>query len=169
MFQVLHVLAILLVAIGMALSLAHALEFPGKRRLDRDTYFAVQPIYYPGFTIGGAFGEFGAMLATFVLLLLTPVGSGAAFWLRLAAFVSLVVMHGLYWMLTHPVNRVWLRGQELHAAGDAFFAAGGRDAADPASSGQDWTALRDRWEYSHVARAVFAMLSLTALVVAATL
>jgi hypothetical protein len=146
MLHVLHALTILPVAVGMALSLAHALEFPGKRRLDRDTYFAVQPIYYPDFTIGGA-----------------------AFWRRLTAFVSLLVMHGLYWVLTHPVNRVWLRGQELHAAGDAFFAAGGRDAANPAPSGQDGTALRDRWEYSHVARAVFAMLSLTALVTAATL
>lgn len=57
-----------ILSIGMALSLAHVLEFPGKRRLGREAYFAVQTIDYPGFTIGGAFGEFGAILATLVLL-----------------------------------------------------------------------------------------------------
>ena len=57
MFKVLQVASIVLAAIGMGLSLAHALEYPGKRRLDRDTYLAVQAIYYPGFTIGGVFGE----------------------------------------------------------------------------------------------------------------
>jgi len=33
----------------------------------------------------------------------------------------------------------------------------------------DWAALRDRWEWSHVARAVFEMLSLAALVIAVIL
>jgi hypothetical protein len=37
MVRVLQILSIVLAAIGMALSLAHALEYPGKRRLDRDT------------------------------------------------------------------------------------------------------------------------------------
>ena len=47
----------------MALVLAHALELPGKRRLSKNTYLAVQPIYYHGFTIGGAVGEFGGLVA----------------------------------------------------------------------------------------------------------
>jgi hypothetical protein len=37
----------------MALSLAHALEVPGKLRLNKEQYLAVQTIYYPGFTLGG--------------------------------------------------------------------------------------------------------------------
>jgi hypothetical protein len=45
----------------MGLSLAHALEFPGKKRLDEKQYKAVQTIYYPGFTIGGMVGEFGGL------------------------------------------------------------------------------------------------------------
>ena len=32
----------------------------------------------------------------------------------------------------------------------------------------DWSKLRDTWEYSHVARAVFAMLSLLCLSIAVT-
>jgi hypothetical protein len=162
--QILQVLSIVLVAVGVALTLAHALELPGKLRLTRDTYVAVQAIYYPGFTIGALFGEVGAMLATLVLLVLTPLAS-TAFWLTLAALVSLLIMHGLYWVLTHPVNRFWLEDQQLQGAGAAFFAVGARGAASGAE--QDWTALRNRWEYSHVARAAFAMLSLIALATAA--
>ncbi|MFM9469917.1 hypothetical protein ACKI1K_45495, partial [Streptomyces scabiei] len=59
MLDALSVIALLLVAIATGLSLAHALEFPGKLRLDEPTYRAVQTIYYPGFTIGGLVGELG--------------------------------------------------------------------------------------------------------------
>ena len=38
MLQTLQTISVVLASIGMALSLAHALEYPGKRRLDRDTY-----------------------------------------------------------------------------------------------------------------------------------
>lgn len=47
MLSFLQIATILLVAIAMALSLAHALEFPGKLRLSKENYLAVQPIYYP--------------------------------------------------------------------------------------------------------------------------
>lgn len=73
MLQILQVLSILLAAFTMAQMVAHALEFPGKRRLDRDTYLKVQAIYYPGFTIGGAFEPLAAV-ATFALLLFTRGG-----------------------------------------------------------------------------------------------
>jgi hypothetical protein len=48
MFHMLQVLAVILVAVAMALALAHALELPGKLRLPKDTYLAVQPIYFLG-------------------------------------------------------------------------------------------------------------------------
>lgn len=161
MFQTLQALTILLAAIGMALSLAHALEFPGKRRLDRDAYFKVQAIYYPGFTIGGAF-EPMAMIAAFALLLFTRLGT-PAFWLTLAAFFALALAHGIYWAITHPVNKVWLKDERLDQAGSRFFTTGARTAEG------DWTELRDRWEWSHVARAVLEMLGFIAIVVAAVL
>jgi hypothetical protein len=160
MVQMLQVVTIVLAAVGMGLSLAHALELPGKLRLDRDAYRAVQTIYYPGFTIGGAFGEPGAILATCLLLIVTPYGT-PAFWLTLAALVCLLIEHGLFWLITQPVNKVWLKEQNLRGAGAAFFAAG----AD-LSGERNWATLRDRWEYSHLARAAFAMLSLIALVLA---
>jgi hypothetical protein len=159
MVQTLQFLSIILATVGMALSLAHALEYPGKRRLDRDTYFKVQAIYYPGFTIGGV-SEPAAIVAVFALVLFMPFGT-PAFWLTVAALFGLLLAHAIYWAITHPTNKVWLQGQKLGAAGQSFFAAG-------RSSGEGaWTRLRDRWEYSHIARAVLAMLSLIALLAAA--
>lgn len=161
MYGVLEVLTILLVALAMALSLAHALELPGKRRLGRDAYLAVQPIYFPGFTIGGGVGEAGGLVATLLLVILTPRG-GIAFWLILAAFLALLCMHLLYWVLTHPVNNFWLKNFKLQGAGRGFFAFDplGRNGD---AGHADWTLLRDRWEYSHVARAVLGLLSLALL------
>jgi hypothetical protein len=63
MFDTLQVLTVLFVAVAMALTLAHALELPGKMRLTKEIYFAMQPIYYPGFTIGG-FAEPASLILT---------------------------------------------------------------------------------------------------------
>jgi hypothetical protein len=165
MLLILKVVTVVLVAVAMSLALAHALELPGKMRLDMKTYKAVQSIYYPGFTYGG-FAEGLGMLATLVLLLLTPTNR-PAFWLTLAAFVGLVAMHAVYWVITHPVNKFWLRETRLEGFGEKFF------SLDPVNQGtasegrsDDWRKLRDRWEYSHVVRAVLAVIALIALIVA---
>jgi hypothetical protein len=163
MFSVLQVLTVLLVAVALALALAHALELPGKLRLTKDAYFATQPIYYPGFTIGGGVGEFGGLLATLALLLMTPVGS-VDFWLTLVALLGLLGMQAIYWLFTHPVNKVWLQGEKLSSLGSGFFSFGANKEENRSVS---WTQLRDRWEYSHVVRAGLALVSLTALVIAA--
>ena len=159
MFRFWQGLTIFLVSVGMALALAHVLEFPDKRRLGREAYFAVQTIYYPGFTVGGAFGEFGAILATLVLLAVTPVAS-RGFWPTLVAALAMLSMHATYWVWTHPVNKIWLQGQKLEGASQHFFATQ-RDLAE-----RDWTELRDRWEWSHVLRASFATVALVALLMA---
>ena len=49
----LQVITLFLVSVAMGLALAHALEFPGKMRLDRKHYISTQAIYYPGFTVVG--------------------------------------------------------------------------------------------------------------------
>src|SRR5215510_1189459 len=131
MFSVLQVLTVILVATAVALALAHALELSGKMRLEQETYYALQPIYYPGFTSGGV-SEPAGIILTIILLFLTPMGS-ADFWLPLVALLGSISMQAVYWLFTHP---------------------------------PDWTELRDGWEYSHVARAGFGLLSLIALVIA---
>ena len=112
MFDVLQVLTVILVVLAMAPALAHALELPGKMRLTKDAYLAMQPIYYPGFTIAGGLGEAGGMISTSILLALTPLGS-ADFWLTRVALLGLIGMQAVYWLFTHPVNKFWLQGEKL--------------------------------------------------------
>ena len=109
MVEAVRILALVLVAVAMALSLAHALEFPGKQRLGKETYIAVQAIYYPGFTIGG-FSEPLGILAVLALLFITPAGT-AGFWFTLVALAALMLMHATYWVMTHPVNNSGLRAK----------------------------------------------------------
>ncbi|UXN61815.1 DUF1772 domain-containing protein [Phyllobacterium zundukense] len=157
-----HILSLLLVAVAMGLSLAHALEFPGKKRLDKDTYSIVQPIYYPGFTLGGLVGEFGGIVALAILLFILPYGT-SRFWWSAIALACLVVVNLIYWTFTHRVNNFWLRDTKLSGAGNAFFSSFAGKAGK-----EDWKQFRDIWEYSHVARAVFAMLSLVSIAIALT-
>src|SRR5262245_54944 len=49
----LQIINLVLVALVLATTLAHALELPGKLRLSQPEYWTVQQIYYPGFTIAG--------------------------------------------------------------------------------------------------------------------
>lgn len=163
MFAVLEIAAVVLVVIALVPVMAHALELPGKRRLDRDAYRAVQAIYYPGFTAAGGIGEAGGALILLVLLLFSD---GAATWLTLAALVALALSHATYWVFTHPVNKFWLQGKELGRMGAGFFAVGGDGEAIGKRGRADWTALRDRWERSHVVRAAFVFASLLALLAA---
>jgi hypothetical protein len=154
------IVTLLLVAITMALSLAHALELPGKLRLKEATYKSVQTIYYPGFTIGG-FAEIGGIVALAILLYLTPY-PGARFWWTLAALVFLVAEHAVYWLVTHPVNNFWVQDVAVSKPAATFFSMLRRKQSG------DWTDLRDVWEASHIARAGLAMLSLISIAVAAT-
>ncbi|MCA0046858.1 DUF1772 domain-containing protein [Mesorhizobium sp. B283B1A] len=159
MFSLLQVVAVLIAALPMALSVAHALELPGKMRLDERTYRAVQHIYYPGFTIGGAADPL-SVVVTGLLLFLAPAGT-AGFWAVLLAFFALLATVAIYWLAIHPVNKYWMEGAPVGAPGAAFFGAGGkRDGPQP-----DWTELRDRWEYAHVARAVLTSIGFLALVI----
>jgi hypothetical protein len=119
MFLVLLVVTVFLASVAMSLALAHVLELPGKMRLNKETYIAVQSIYYPGFTIGGL-GEGVGMLAALGLLLMTPAKT-TAFWCTLTGLTALIAMQGVYWLVTHPVNKFWLKDEQLKGLGAGFF------------------------------------------------
>jgi hypothetical protein len=161
MMDALQIISLLLVVLAMVPALAHALELPGKLRLTKETYVGVQRIYYPGFTIVG-FSEPVAIISTAVLLILTPRGT-TEFWLTLVALLGVIGMHAAYWLFTHPVNNFWLQDEKLSGAGSRFFAMGSQKQG---AAQADWTDLRDRWEYSHVARAGLALISFLALLTA---
>lgn len=163
-FGVLQILTVILVAVVMALALAHALALPGKMRRDRETYYAVQPIYYPGFTIAGN-AEPLAIISMIILLFVTPPGR-TGFWMTLVALLGLIGMQAVYWLFTHPVNKFWVEGEDLDRFGSGCFSFGAnRSRLGSETNPPDWTWLRNRWEYSHVARAGLASVSLISLVI----
>ena len=82
---------------------------------------AAQTIYYPGFTIGGA-SEALAIVGTIALLLPTPAGT-PVFWLTLTAMVSMLATQLVFWVMTQPANRYWLRTQQLKGVAAKFFSA----------------------------------------------
>jgi hypothetical protein len=165
MFLILQVVTVFLVAIAMSLALAHALELPGKMRLSKETYMAVQAIYYPGFTYGGL-GEGLGMLMTLILLLATST-SRPAFWWTVTAFVALVAMQAVYWVLTHPVNKFWMKDTQLEGPAGRFLYLDPMKRGAAAEDGSEgWKRLRNRWEYSHVLRAILSVIAFVALIVA---
>jgi hypothetical protein len=158
MIVMLKLVSLFLVVATVIPSVAHVLELPGKLRLTREQYFAVQPIYYPGFTVIGA-AEPLSILVLAVLLALTPSGA-STFWLIAAALLASVLTQVLYWTLTAPVNKVWLRNEALSGSAQRFFGASGNVTET------DWTMLRDRWERSHLCRAAASVIALVLLSIA---
>lgn len=58
-------------------------------------------------------------------------------------------------------------GEKLSGFGSVFFSFGAnRSRFHNETRSVDWTDLRDRWDYSHVARAALAFVCLIALVIA---
>lgn len=161
MYVALEITTVMLAAVTMSLALAHALELPGKLRLNKEQYLAVQSIYYPGFTLGGL-AEVGSIIAALALLLLTP-RDVPQFWLIAGALAALVAVQAIFWLMTQPVNKYWMQTTELSRVAKRFF-----DTASEAPPAE-WQVMRDRWERSHVLRAVASTLGLLLLTSAVAL
>jgi hypothetical protein len=57
--------------------------------------------------------------------------------------------------------------QQLKGLGAKFFSIDARQQSTQAENvNEDWKAMRDRWEYSHLLRAILSGLALIALLVA---
>ena len=169
MLDFIEILSVILVALATALAIAHALEMPGKMRLSQQDYLTVQHVYYPTFTIAGAIGEVGGLLATLILLFTWRFDT-APFWLTCIGVVSLLSMQVVYWAMTHPVQKYWFRGEELAPAAAGFFAFNPMERIEhetrPPMTQGDWTTVRERWEYSHLFRAALGLVALICVVTA---
>ena len=164
--RTLPIIAQFLAAMTMGLALAHALELPGKLRLDKRAYKTVQEIYYPGFTLGGLVGEFGAIVALLTLAYMTPFGTNRSYW-TIAALLLMIAVHATYWILIHPINSFWVKKLEMAPAGARLFKF--HAATDNGDANECWKNKRNVWETSHVIRAVLAALSFLAITVAVSL
>jgi hypothetical protein len=96
---------------------------------------------------------------------MSDVRSTSSFRWTLVGLFAMVAMHATYWIVTHPLNKLWLKDRDLGAFGAGFF--GFDPMGRKAASGNDrepWKWLRNRWEFSHVTRAVLASVALISLV-----
>lgn len=139
--RIVYFLALLLTALALAPAMAHLLELPNKIGLGRDEYFLVQNIYRGWSLIG--FVILPALVATLLLPFLIRHRRRACA-SAAAGFVALAASHALFWVFTQPAN-VATRNWTVAPA--------------------NWRALRDQWEYSHAAAAVFTLIALAALIV----
>ena len=164
MIEILKIAALILTALCMGLTLAHALEYPGKMRLTRQSYLTVQTIYYPGFTYAGA-AEPAAILVLAILALLTPART-QSFWLIVISCVAAALTHFLYWFLTAPVNKLWMKDEKLAGSEKAFFGTDSQTADISGGWPSGWIDARTRWEHSHMLRAATATIAFVILVLA---
>ena len=156
-----RILTILLVALNMTMCVAHALELPGKLRLRKEFYLAVQTIYYPGFTIGGIVEPLSAGALLLLFFLERQVGMDS--WLPMVAFAAVFVAHLIFWFVTQPVNRYWSRNFKIHRLAETFFKSGAiQKPQTAATDGRDWKRMRDRWEASHLMRALLTVIAFIA-------
>jgi hypothetical protein len=136
---------VMLVALSMATAMCHLLELPAKIGYDAPLWLTLlHTLYPPTFgTVGAAF-EVGAIVTSLVLAWLVR-RRGRVFAWTLAGALCMVAAHVAFWVWIAPVN--------------ATLGAVTPDTLPP-----DWTSLRDRWEYTHAARALLQVLALGAVV-----
>ena len=134
--------ALMSTAIALSAGLAHVFELINKMALDREAYFTVQQIYagWNLFAVVLLF-ELAAILAVIVLhrrQRIPVIAAGLALGGLIGAQVA-------FWTYTFPAN---VATQNWMVQPD------------------NWEALRDQWEYSHLAGALFQLIAMAALIVA---
>jgi hypothetical protein len=145
MNTILFAAALVLASVTIVSPLAGALEAPGDVQLSRARYVAVRGVYYPGLTIPGVAEPLAIVALCVLLASMSPPTS--TFWLVALALAAEALAHFLYWALIVPMNGLWLAG-ESPPADILDFRFGPKIAAS------DQMALQDRWERSHVYRAI---------------
>ena len=88
-----------------------------------------------------------------MLLFMTP-SEAPEFRLVACALTAFIAVQFIFWGMTQPVNKYWLKHTKLEDSAKGFFETGAGETP------LDWTAARDQWERSHVFRAVAATLGM---------
>lgn len=135
--------ALMATAICLGPALAHLFELPNKIGLEREQYFTVQQIYR-------GWNLFALVLLVQLVSIITVIvmarHSSGQRWPAIIALLGLIAAQGLFWAFTFPANVATNNWMDRPA---------------------NWEALRKQWEYSHAGGAVFQLIALAALIVAA--
>ncbi len=142
-YDILFFIAMLATALALGGALAHAFELPNKIGLSRDDYFVVQKAYQ-------GWNQLAYLLLvqalSLILLAILSRHRPDVFWVIIVAILGLVGAQVVFWIYTYPAN---VATQNWTVAPD------------------NWEQLRRQWEYSHLSGAIFQLLAMCALIIAA--
>jgi hypothetical protein len=136
-------IAIMATIVSVGMGLAHAFELPGKIAMSRENYFTVQTIYAGWNRV--AFVLLVQLISIIALIALFR-DRPAVLWPVIVSLVALIVAQVLFWTFTFPANQATHNWTTIP---------------------DNWEALRRNWEYSHLAGAIFQVICVAALVIAA--
>lgn len=142
-YEVVFFVALMATALALGGALAHLFELPNKIGLPSEEYFIVQKAYRGWNRL--AFLLL-VELASIVTLAVSSRREPRVMWPVVAAAVFLICAQAVFWVYTFPAN-----------------AATGNWTVIPA----DWEDLRRQWEYSHAVGALFQLLVMASLIIAA--
>lgn len=134
--------AILATAVALGGALAHAFEMLHKMAMTQQEYFITQQIYAGWNRLAYVLL---VQLSGIIAVILLYRGTPAVLWPAVAALAFLLAAQAIFWVWTFPANVSTNNWTE-----------------QPAS----WEQLRQQWEYSHFAGAMFQLLTLSALLIA---
>lgn len=141
--RVWRLVTILFIALSLTPALGHLLELPAKMTYDAALWLTVSQTLYGAFGTIGGFFEVGAVVTAVVLTILVRHRHPAFGWTLLGA-LCVAAAHAAFWIWLAPVNAT-VAGLTLETLPT------------------DWMDLRNRWEYTHAARAVLQFIALAAL------
>lgn len=142
--RLLHLGAVLCVAISMAAAWAHLLALPNKMKLDREAYLVAQGLYR-GWAMLGVVVVAGLVLSAALTIHQHRIGARAQG--ALVATLCVALALGVFFLFTQPANVATANWTRLPG---------------------DWETLRRQWEFSHAVAAVLYFAALAALTVSAT-
>jgi hypothetical protein len=135
-------LAIVLTALALVPTGAHLFELPNKINLSRDAYLIVQGVY-AGWALFGIIDL--AALVTNVVLAVRLRRQHPAFSFAVVAVLCFVVFFVIFFTWTFPANQA---------------------TANWTTMPDDWSGLRQEWEYSHAVNAVVMLIALCSVTLA---
>ena len=145
MLRILRFATLLLVALSMGMAFAHALELRPKMNYEPATYLLLHRTLYEFFgpPVGG-FIEAGAVVSSVALFGVRR--RRRAFLLSAVGAVCMVTAHIIWWLWVNPAN-VMMAEMSLN------------------SPLPNWTQFRNQREYTHFARFLLQLASLSALLI----
>jgi hypothetical protein len=146
MLKFLRFVNLLLVALTLGMTFSHALEYPGKAKLDGAEWLTVQHNVYLAFGVAGAIIEVTAILTTWIVFAQIRSWKLARVLTLLAGLATTAAL-GIWFGWVDPVNTAL-------------------KAWTPETMPDNWMSFRDRWEAGHAVSAILFGLAFSALVVA---